>query len=73
MRKNKKGKASFFLQAYLPSIESAMLIWITKALLTHQTGLWWFHFYWSDIHREGDAGIRPSKFPLSVTWKNFSV
>jgi len=51
MRKNKKGKASFFLQAYLPSIESAMLIWITKALLTHQTGLWRFHFYWSGTHR----------------------
>ena len=50
-----------------------MLIWITKALLTHQTGLWWFHFYWSDIHHEGDAGIRPSKFPLSVFWKDFSV
>jgi len=53
MRKNKKGKASFFLQAYLPSIESAMLIWITKALLTHQTGLWRFHFYWSDAHFQG--------------------
>jgi len=39
MRKNKKGKASLFLQAYLPSIESAMLIWIMKALLTHKTGL----------------------------------
>jgi len=25
-----------------------MLIWIMKALLTHQTGLWRFHFYWSD-------------------------
>jgi hypothetical protein len=39
MRKNKKGKASLFLQAYLPPEESAMLIWIMKALLTHQTGL----------------------------------
>jgi len=27
------------LKAYLPSIESAMLIWIMKVLLTHQAGL----------------------------------
>jgi len=40
-----KREGRLFLQAYLPSIESAMLIWITKALLTHQTGLLRFHFY----------------------------
>jgi len=33
MRKNKKGKASLFLQAYLPSEESAMLFSFGIALL----------------------------------------
>jgi len=51
--KKQKREGNLFLQAYLPSIESAMLIWIMKALLTHKTGLWRFHFYWSDEHFQG--------------------
>jgi len=31
-----------------------MLIWIMKALLTHQTGLWRFHFFWWDAHFSGE-------------------
>jgi len=62
------------LKAYLPSIESAMLIWITKALLTHRIEWWRLHFYWSGTHRGRCWHLpRPSKFPLSVSWKDFSV
>jgi len=28
-----------------------MLIWITKALLTHRIEWWRSHRYWSDTHR----------------------
>jgi hypothetical protein len=37
--KKQKMEGKLFLQAYLPFGKSAMLIWITKALLTHQGGL----------------------------------
>jgi len=52
--KKQKREGNLFLQAYLPSIESAMLIWIMKALLTHQGGLWRVHFYWSDATFSGE-------------------
>jgi len=36
LAEKQKREGKLFIQAYLPSIESAILIWITKAVLPHQ-------------------------------------